>query len=77
MSVPIAGQTVRVTTKRLGGGPSAREFYYAAESEPADAEALVKKVRGATPDEIVEAVSPLPQAAVDGLGLKRGEFTQA
>jgi hypothetical protein len=74
MASPIGGHTVRVTTARFGGGTPMQEYYFVAEPDSAKAEILVRKRTGITSEEIVEVVAPLPQAAIDGLKLKPGQF---
>lgn len=49
-----------------------RTIYYVAEEDPTKAEAIVAAVMA--PNEKVEALGPLPEAAVKALGLRRGEF---
>jgi hypothetical protein len=66
------GQVVLVTTERLEGGAPMRTIYYVAEEDPTKAEAIVAAVMA--PNEKVEALGPLPEAAVKALGLRRGEF---
>ena len=67
------GQVVLVTTERLEGGPPVRSVYYVAEEDPAKAEAIVGAVMA--PNERVEALGSLPEAAVRALGLQPGDFT--
>lgn len=67
------GQVVLVTTERLEGGPPLRSVYYVAEENPAKAEAIIGAVMA--PNEKVEAWGPLPESAVQALGLKPGDFT--
>ena len=67
------GQVLLVTTERLEGGSPVRSVYYVAEEDPAKAEAIVGAVMA--PNERVEALGPLPEAAVRALGLKPGDFT--
>jgi hypothetical protein len=69
------GQVVLVTTEQLGGSPPMRTVYYVAEEDPTKAEAIIAKIM--PPNERVEAYGPLPEAAVEALGLKPGEFTHA
>jgi hypothetical protein len=66
------GQVVLVTTERLEGGPPTRVVYYVAEEDPARAEAVIVAIMA--PNEKVEALGTLPEAAVRALGLKPGEF---
>jgi hypothetical protein len=70
----IEGQTVRVTTKRLGGSPL-REFYSVAEPDPRKAETIIGRVIGMTPGVLVEAVGSLAAAEIKALGLKPGQFS--
>ena len=56
-----------MTTERLEGGLPVRSVYYVAEEDPAKAEAIVGAVMA--PNERVEALGPLPEAAVRALGL--------
>ena len=67
------GQVLLVTTERLEGGSPSRSVYYVAEEDPAKAEAIVGAVMA--PNERVEALGPLPEAAVRALGLNPGDFT--
>jgi len=67
------GQVVLVTTQPLDGGPPVRSVYFVAERDPATAEAIVAAIMA--PNESVEAVGQLPEAAVKALGLKPGDFT--
>ena len=68
-------QVVLVTTERITGAAPVRVVYYVAEENPAKAEAIVRPLM--TPDEKVEAIGQLPEAAVKALGLKPGEFIHA
>lgn len=68
-----AGWIVSVKTKRLGDeAATIRTYYAAALFMPAEAEEAVRKRDGATPDELVEAVEPISQATLDGLGVAKG-----
>ena len=67
------GQVVLIKTQPLGGGSAVRSVYFVAEEDPAKAEAIVAAVMA--PNERVEALGPLPEAAVKALGLKPGDFT--
>jgi hypothetical protein len=69
------GQVVLVTTEGLSGGPPMRTVYYVAEEDPTKAQAIIAKVMA--PNEEVEAYGLLPEAAVEALGLKPGEFRSA
>jgi hypothetical protein len=69
------GQVVLVTTELLSGGPSVRSVYFVAEGDPTKAEAVVAAIMA--PNERVEALAPLPEAAVKALGLRPGDFTHA
>ncbi len=69
------GQVILVTTEPLSGGPPIRTVWYVAEEDPSKAEAIIKEIMA--PNEKVEAFGPLPEAAVEALGLKPGEFTRA
>jgi hypothetical protein len=69
------GQVLLVTTEPLSGGPPMRTIWYVAEEDPLKAEAIVGAIMA--PNEKVEALGPLPEAAVKALGLKPGEFTHA
>jgi hypothetical protein len=71
--LPTAGQIVRVTTLRLGGGKPMYAPFIVAEPDPAKAEALVSQVM--TPDEQPKAVCPLGADVIEAFGLKPGEFT--
>jgi hypothetical protein len=66
------GQIVLVTTERLGGGSPMRTLFYVAEEDPAKAVALIEDRMA--PNERVEALGLLPEAAVMALGLKPQEF---
>ncbi len=66
------GQVVLLTTEPLDGGSPIRSVYFVAEGDPAKAEALVAATMA--PNERVEAWGPLPEAAVNALGLKPGDF---
>jgi hypothetical protein len=69
------GQVVLVTTERLEGGPPMRTVFYVAEEDPTKAQAIIAAILA--PNERVEAYGPLPEAAVNALGLKPGDFTHA
>jgi hypothetical protein len=71
--LPTAGQIVRVTTLRLGGGKPMHSPFIVAEPDPAKAEALVLQVM--TPDEKAKAICPLGAEVIKAFGLKPGEFT--
>ena len=66
------GQVVLVTTEPLDGGAAVRSVYFVAEGDPAKAEAIVAAIMA--PNESVEALGQLPEAAVKALGLKPGDF---
>jgi hypothetical protein len=68
----VDGQVVLVTTEPLGGGSPVRSVYYVAERDPAKAQAIVGAMMA--PNEKVEAWGPLPELAVEALGLKPGDF---
>ena len=68
------GQVVLVTTEPLEGGSPVRSIYYVAEQDPAKAEAIIAAMMA--PNERVEAWGPLPELAVNALGLKPGDFTR-
>ena len=63
------GWVVRVTAKRLGGGPRALEIYDVAIADAVDAVGAVRKACEAGPDTIVEIVAELPS----GTDLRNGE----
>ena len=67
------GQIVLVTTQPLGGGPPIRSVYFVAEQDPEKAAAIIAAVMA--PNEKVEALGRLPEAAVKALGLKHSDFT--
>jgi hypothetical protein len=69
------GQVILVTTEGLGGGPLMRTVYYVAEENPTKAQAIIAKIMA--PNEKVEAFGLLPEAAVEAIGLKPGEFRSA
>lgn len=69
------GQVVLVTTELFSGGPSVRSVYFVAEGDPRKAEAVVAAIMA--PNERVEALAPLREAAVKALGLRPGDFTHA
>jgi hypothetical protein len=73
MATALEGQTIRVTTKRLGGSPM-REFYSVAEPDPRKAETIIRGAIGTTPDVLVEAVGSLSAAEIMALGLNPGQF---
>ena len=66
------GQVVWVAIKSLGSGPPKAELYDVALSDPRSAERAVADLIKPT-DETVEAVEPLAQSVIDGLGLKPGQ----
>ena len=63
------GWIVRVTTKRLGGGPPSVEIYDVAIPDAADAVEAVRKACGAGADTVVETIAELPP----GTDLRDGE----
>jgi hypothetical protein len=67
------GQVVLVTTQPLEGGPPIRSVYFVAEQDSEKAAAIIATVMA--PNEKVEALGRLPEAAVKALGLKHGDFT--
>jgi hypothetical protein len=67
------GQVVLVTTQPLEGGPPIRSVYFVAEQDPEKAAAIIAAVMA--PNEKVEALGRLPEAAVKALGLKHSDFT--
>jgi hypothetical protein len=69
------GQIVLVTTAPLEGGELVRTAYFVGEEDAAKAEMLVAV--GMAPNETVEAIGVLDEAAVLAMGLKRGEFKKA
>jgi hypothetical protein len=69
------GQVLLVTTEPLSGDLPMRTIWYVAEEDPSKAEAIIGAIMA--PNEKVEALGPLPEAAVKALGLKPGEFTHA
>ena len=66
------GQVVLVTTEPSDGDVAVRSVYFVAEGDPAKAEAIVAAIMA--PNESVEALAQLPEAAVKALGLKPGDF---
>ena len=66
------GQIVLVTTEPLEGGEPLRTIYYVAEEDAAKAEAILAEVMA--PNEKVEALAILQEAAVEAMGLKQGAF---
>ena len=66
------GQIVLVTTKPLEGGEPLRTIYYVAEEDATRGEAIIAEVMA--PNEKVEALAILEEAAVEAMGLKQGEF---
>jgi hypothetical protein len=69
------GQVVLVTTEGLSGGAPTRSVYYVAEEDPNKAQAIIGKIMA--PNEKAEAYGLLPEADVEALGLKPGEFRSA
>ena len=69
------GQAVLVITEPLGGGEPQYTLCYVAEEDASKAAQIVAAV--AAPNETVKALGPLPEAAIQVFGLKRGEFRQA
>ena len=67
------GQVVLVTTEPLDGTSPVRSVYFVAEGDPAKAAAIIAAIMA--PNESVEALGQLPEAAVKALGLKPGDFT--
>jgi hypothetical protein len=67
------GKVVLVTTEPLGGGAAVRSVYFVAERDPVRAEAIIAAIMA--PNESVEALGQVPEAAVKALGLKPGDFT--
>jgi hypothetical protein len=63
------GWVVRVTTKRLGGGPPAVDIYDVAIAGAADAVEAVRRACGAGHNAIVEIAAELPS----GTDLRNGE----
>jgi hypothetical protein len=68
------GQVVLVTTQPLGGGAPVRSVYFVAEPDPEKATAIIAAVMA--PNEQVEALGRLPEAAVKALGLKHRDFSR-
>jgi hypothetical protein len=64
---------VGLSTEPRGSGTALRSVYFVAEGDPAKAEAIVAAIMA--PNESVEALGTLPEAAVKALGLKPGDFT--
>ena len=73
----FSGQTVRVTTQRLGDAKPLAEFYIVAEAHPLQAEAIVRAAIGATPDVRVEAIAPRSPAEIEEFHLKPGKYTRS
>ena len=69
------GQAVLVTTYPLEGGEPLRTLYYVAEENPVKAKAIVAAVMA--PNEKVEALEVLPEAAIKAIGLKPGDFKRS
>jgi len=69
------GQAVLVITAPLGGGEPQYTLCYVAEADAAKAEQIVAAV--AAPNETVKTLGPIPEAAIQAFGLRRGEFRQA
>ena len=67
----IAGQTVRVKLKGLAGDPL---LYAVAEPDPTKAVAIVRAGIGTNPDDLVEAIGPIPAKNIELLDLSPGEF---
>ena len=53
-----------------------QDFYYVAEPDQTKAAALIRSRPGVNAIESVEAVAPLPKAALDGLNLTPGMFAK-
>lgn len=68
-----AGWSVRITTQQMSGGSPMQAIYIAGFSSPSDAVEAVRRRDGATPDEKVEALDPMPLSKLAGLGCKPGE----
>jgi hypothetical protein len=63
------GWIIRVTTKRLSGGPPSVEIYDVAIPDPAEAMDAVRRVCRAGPGTVVETIAELPS----GTELRAGE----
>jgi hypothetical protein len=70
-----SGQAVLVITEPLGGGEPQYTLCYVAEQNAEKAEQIVASL--AAPNEKVKALGPVPEAAIQALGLRRGEFRHA
>jgi hypothetical protein len=66
------GQIILVTTEPLEEGMPLRTIYFVAAEDAAKAEAIIAEVMA--PNENVEALAVLEEAAVVAMGLKQGEF---
>ena len=64
------GQAVLVTTYPLDGGEPLRTLYYVAEENPVKAKAIVAAVMA--PNEKVEALEVLPEAAIEAFAKRAG-----
>ena len=67
------GQLVLVTTERLEGGSPLKVVYLVAEEDPTKAAATVAALMA--PNEKVESLGPLPEAVLEALKIKPGDFT--
>jgi uroporphyrinogen-III synthase len=68
-----AGQIVRVTTTKIGGGEPMHVPLVVAEPDPKKAEQLVRAVAGH--DEEITAVGPVTANVIEAFGLRPGQFT--
>jgi len=74
MAETIEGQTVRVTTRGSDDSEPTVGYYAVAESDPAEAIALVRDSIGVGPNDLVEAIGPLSAEKIAALRLAPGQF---
>jgi hypothetical protein len=71
-TAPQSGCLVRVTTLQLGSGEPMFTEFVVAESDPTEAERIIKAVMA--PNEEVNAVGPVSVDQVKAFGLKSGDY---
>jgi hypothetical protein len=70
-----SGHAVLIITEPIGGGEPQYTLCYVAEEDAAKAARIVASL--AAPNEKVKSLGPIPEAAIQAFGLRRGEFRQA